>query len=564
MKVSVKIYMLLGLALAMMAGVGITGLSLISQLKNELTGMYEEQFQSVDRLNQLRINNRAIESFLLEMLLTKDPQVNEKLKTSIADRVARNDTALAEFEAIVHGTATSEDLASYKKLLPVYRESRSKVETLALANKNEEAYALFASSVSAVRDQMNDLLIRMAAADEQVASDGYLNGKAKAEAASRLILLIMISALVLCGAFGWWIIRLVVRPVRGLQHLMERAESGDLTVHGDYDSRDELGRLTRSFNSMIRGLRTLVGKINDTALTVSASSEELTASAEQTAKASEHIASATGEMSVGFEEQVKIIGEIADSMDAMDANLNRMTANGEEVHQVSRQAGELVNSGVQAVGSILRQMNEIDASVRETQSVIDELSTQSEQIGAIVTVIQEIANQTNLLALNASIEAARAGEAGRGFSVVASEIRKLADASGQSSAKISQIIGRVQLEVKQAVGSMERGAGRVQRGMERSRQATEVFTAIEQAVGSVLAKVAEVGVAILETSEESKRIVSSIHHIGSISQEGAASIEETSASSQEQLATMEEVAAAARSLAALAEDLQMSLQQFRL
>lgn len=564
LKVGVKIYVLLGLALLMMTGVGITGLTLINRLSSGLTGFYEEEYRSVENMNQLMINNRVIEVYMLEMILSKDPKVHEQMKANILDRIKKNDQALAELGAMSHSEAVKESLKQYQGLIPEYRAARGKVEELAFANKSQEAYAMFTQTFSVNRDKMNEIMARMMGDDQMEAQATYLEAKEAAEAASRLILFIMAAALVLCGLFGWRVTRLVVRPVRHIQSLMEQAEAGDLTVRGSYDSKDELGLLTGSFNRMIGGLRELVSKINDTALTLSASSEELTASAEQTSRASEHIATATGEMAVGFEQQVKSVGEISESMDTMDSNLNRMAHSGEEVIGVSRNAGDLVGTGVQTVESILGQMEDITDSVKEVQRIIDVLSSQSEQIGDIVTAINEIANQTNLLALNASIEAARAGESGRGFSVVANEIRKLSDATSRSSGEISEIIGRVQGEVVQAVGAMERGAVRVQQGMERSLQASEVFTAIRTAVGSVTVKVAEVGQSIAETTEQSQRIVAAMHHISSISEQGAASIQETSASSQQQLATMVEVAASARSLSALAEELQQSLQKFRL
>lgn len=563
-KVGVKVYVLLALALVMMAVVGITGIASMKGMEQDEKSLYEEKLVSLSLIDQMRINNRAIESYLFEMMLNNDPKLTEMLKSNIAARVERNNNALAQYDAMPLDEQERPQIEKYKALLPQYRESRNQVQEMALANRDQEAYELFQNKVSDLREEMNTLLIEIGTDIDKDAKNAYQSSSDHGKAASIRMFTVMGAALLLLGGMGWAITRMVTRPVKQIQSLMERAEQGDLTVQGTYESRDELGALARSFNGMMGGIRELVQKVNESSLSLSASSEELTASSDQTARASEHIASATGEMAIGFEEQVKSVNEISDSLEAMKENLTVMAHNGDEVIGVSSQAADLVHSGLKAMESVARQMNEIENSARDTRSIIQELSAQSEEIGTIVTAINEIASQTNLLALNASIEAARAGEAGRGFSIVASEIRKLADATGRSSGQIAEIVGRVQVEVNQAAASMEQGTERVQRGKVRTGQAAEAFASIEQAVASVAGKVAEVGEAIRAAEAESKRIVAAMHQIGSISEQGAASIEETSASSQEQLATMEEVAASAKGLAVMAQDLQAMLQQFKL
>lgn len=362
---------------------------------------------------------------------------------------------------------------------------------------------------------------------------------------------------------GAYISRLVTRPLRSIQELMAQAESGDLTVQGTYESKDEIGQLTGSFNTMVRGLRTLVNRISDQAMTLSASAEELTASSEQTVRASEQIASATSEMAGGFDTQVRTVLTASQSVESMHLKFTDIEENGAEMSELVGTASSAADQGVHAVSSILRQMGEIESSVSETQQRILTLGERTEQIGTFVTTINEIARQTNLLALNASIEASRAGEAGRGFAVVAEEIRKLADATSQSSKQIADIITGVQSESLRAVESMNRGAERVEQGVKQSGAVSEAFQSIEAAIRRVSEKVRAVDAAIRTAAAESAHITAAMEQLSSVSEQGAASVQQTTAASEEQLSTMEEVAGSARSLAQLAEELQHTLSRFR-
>lgn len=564
LKVRIKILLLTAIAFVLMLAIGLTGYVNSQRLAENSSHMYNENLLSVAWVNQIRTNNRALQAFMLEMILSPDVNRDAALKQNIIDREARNEALHKNMDQLtsLHETEAKEWMA-YKKIYVDYKAAYGQVIDFAVQNKMQDAYGLYIN-ISTMVDQLNGSLTLLSDELQNEAEGSHMASAEAARSADLFIIIVILIGLSILVGAGYYISRTIVKPLQAMQSLMAKAEAGDMTVQGTYRSKDEIGQLTQSFNVMIEGLRSLVLKVNDSALTLSASSEELIASAEQTTRASEQIASATNQMAAGFDEQVKNIVKASEAATHMAQSIVMIKQNGTEVNQLSEEAAAATHTGVQAIESVLGQMKEIDQNVRETQGIIVALSAHSNEIGTIITAINDIASQTNLLSLNASIEAARAGEAGRGFAVVAGEIRKLADAAAQSSNQIAEIIETIQSQTKQAVESMARGADQVSHGVERSQQASASFGMIEVAITDVVKKVHELEDKVVEVSQESQEIAAAMQRVSGISQEGAAGVQQTSAASQEQLAAMEEVASSAQSLSQLAEELSVTLDRFAL
>jgi methyl-accepting chemotaxis protein len=230
----------------------------------------------------------------------------------------------------------------------------------------------------------------------------------------------------------------------------------------------------------------------------------------------------------------------------------------------TEEAAESSRLGAESVQRVMDQMQEIYGSTENTSRIIAALSGQSQKIGEIIGLINDVATQTNLLALNAAIEAARAGASGRGFSVVADEIRKLAEQSSVSSKQISELVGMIRKGTKEAEQSMDEGAQNVKTGITLAKSVHSAFALIDHSVMNVRQRAREVSGSIREISEGSERIVTAMDIVGGVTQKGAAASQETSAASQEQLATMEDVTHSAKSLAELAEEMQNKLSSFKL
>ncbi|WP_046214271.1 methyl-accepting chemotaxis protein [Paenibacillus wulumuqiensis] len=564
LKVKTKILVLLATTLVFMAAVGITGYQTTSMMADKAKTMYNQNMLASMDINQIIIDNRTIESSIMELMLTRDPQRNEVLKATIQERTASNEK-LYEHLSSTALTSKSTDLYNqYKSNLDTYQSLLQQVESLALQNNNTAAYDLFTSKVEPIREKMNaatrslnqELTQEAAATSEQIGSSAYW---------SKIILASVITAGILLSLlFGYIISQMITRPLHQLQHLMGMAGDGDLTVIGDYQSRDEIGVVTDSFNAMIGNVKAIIRQVDESALTLSASSEELTASAEQTAQAAEHIAVATNEMSTGIESQVESVNQVNQSVSSMYEKMGHVSTNSQEINKLTEHMTTAAHNGLQEVNEITRLIKGLSIDMEQNLRVMTQLNTTSDQIGLASSAIQQIAKQTNLLALNASIEAARAGEAGRGFAVVAEEIRKLATGAADSSKEISDMVQSIQDSSRAAVEQVNQSSASISASVQSSIRVNTAFEAIRESVEATSGKIVVSSEMIQEVARQSEKIAEAMEHVSAITEQSSAGIQQTGAASEEQLSTMEEVSGSARYLSELAEKLQHALSRFKI
>lgn len=357
----------------------------------------------------------------------------------------------------------------------------------------------------------------------------------------------------------------IVRPIREVTGVLEKIAEGDLTVEElQVKGQDEVGRLSLALNKTVVDLKEILHQIREASMQVAASSEELTASAEQSSLVTQQIASATQQITVGAEEQIKSVKEVGSTVNHLSVGIEQISASTQAVSSLAEGTTSTTNEGVRVVQEVSLQMENIQKSVQETGKIIEKLGDHSTEIGKIVEVISSIAAQTNLLALNAAIEAARAGEHGRGFAVVADEVRKLAEQSFESASKITDFIGVIRDDINSAVISMEQGMSKISEGVDKTDHAGQAFGTIQTSITTVSGKVQEVLAAVQEMASGSAHIVQSIDVVQKAALEGASASQQNAAATQEQLATVEEIAASAHALSKLAEDLQYLLARFKL
>jgi len=379
-----------------------------------------------------------------------------------------------------------------------------------------------------------------------------------------LSLIIIATVMLICVIISLVITRMITRPLKELQGLMQRAEKGDLTLEAQYDSKDEIGTINRSFNSMLVSLRAMMMAVSESAEMLSASSQQMSASAEQTTLASRMIAETSNEIASGFEEQNLNITRTTQAVMAMTNDISQVEQSSYEMANLMGQASEFTDRGAVAVEDIIYQMKQIKTGVSESKEIVGNLAGLSEQINTIITTINEIAAQTNLLSLNASIEAARAGEHGRGFAVVAGEIRKLSEATGRSSLQITGIITSILQQTGRAMESMEVSSEVVTHGVARSSLVSDAFSEIQASIKEAAQQTADIRAAIEHISQESQGVTEAMEQVNAISIAGAEGVQDTSAASEEQLSAMEEMTSSSQYLATLAEELQKSMSFFRL
>jgi len=288
----------------------------------------------------------------------------------------------------------------------------------------------------------------------------------------------------------------------------------------------------------------------------------LSAGAEQSAQASYQVAAAIAEVSMGAEKQLSAVNETSASVEQMSAGIQHMMDNAKIVVKSSEQTALSAAEGSQAIKKTIQQMMNIEETVTGSADVVMNLGERSKEIGQIVDTISGIAEQTNLLALNAAIEAARAGEQGRGFAVVADEVRKLAEQSQEASKQIALLISGIQHDTQKAVVSINEGTHQVKLGTEVAETAGQAFNEIADLVNQVSSQIGEISEDIQQMAVGSEKVVSSVTDIYEISREISGQTQTVSAATEEQSASMEEVSSSSQILAKMAEELQETLKKF--
>ena len=357
----------------------------------------------------------------------------------------------------------------------------------------------------------------------------------------------------------------VVRRLAGLNSGLHEIAEGNLSVAAlDVDTSDEFGEMATEFNRMKDHISKLVTRMTKCSEQVAASAEELTTSSRQAAEAAAHVSQTVTTVSDGMEKQLTSVDQAKQNIDAAFMDISAMTQKATTVTENTEQMADVADHGAQLMENAMEKMNGIEQSVANSAQVVKKLGENSKQIGQIVESISAIADQTNLLALNAAIEAARAGEAGRGFSVVAEEVRKLAEQSQQSAEEIKQRIAIIQGDTDEAVVAMEAGTNEVALGTQAIREVGEQFQDITSRVTSIKSEMEEINGAVQTVSRGMQGIVGAMDTIDSVSRSTSEETKTISTAAQKQSASNQEIASASHSLSDLAAELQSATGQFKI
>lgn len=357
----------------------------------------------------------------------------------------------------------------------------------------------------------------------------------------------------------------ITRPLRIVMNRMKLVAEGDLSQAPlETKLRDEIGQLVTSTNDMTLNTHNLLNEIQTLSSSVSRQSGGLLQSADEVKIGTEQIAITMEDLAKGTESQAATISLLSAAMEDFAVKVVEASENGDYIQQSSRTVLDKTYEGSGLMKSSTEQMAVIDKIVHEAVGRVKGLDEHAQEISEIVSVIQGIAGQTNLLALNAAIEAARAGEHGKGFAVVADEVRKLAEQSAVSVTTITQIVGRIQSESTIVADSLQVGYREVEQGTQQIQATGKTFEEISSAVSEMVQRIKIVSENLVDISANSQEMGGSIEEIAAISEESAAGVEETSASAEEASSAMEELAKSSGDLSSLAEDLNQLILKFKL
>jgi len=315
---------------------------------------------------------------------------------------------------------------------------------------------------------------------------------------------------------------------------------------------------------MMSNIGSLIRSVKSSSSLIVNTSESIAATASETSAAVSEVALTVNQVAEGSSDQALEIGHSVDSMDVLAANIDHIEALAETVENMSVETNSLSENGLKVMEVLMEKTKIGNIQTENVSSVVIDMNKSSEEIGQITDTINSIADQTNLLALNAAIEAARAGEAGKGFSVVADEIRKLAEQSSTATSQIQELIAAIKSKSSMAVTAIGETKIAVAAQNESVNQSVKIFESISKAIKTLLGETTEIKSSINETKLKKEDVISRMQNISAVSEESSASTEEVSASTQEISAAINEFSNSANQLKDLAEDLEAKVEEFKL
>lgn len=548
------------ISIAVLFGI-VSGLSLfyLKKIDDSNSDIIRRGEQILSNLKDMRASKLQQMSSLLDFLLN---QSNDGL-----DRLDESNKQLSELiNATLRLVQRDVDKNQLQKLNEIGLQFKKGADqVISLEGTNMEAVIKLASSdVIPLGREMEKLANEIADGQQKLVDEDVKENELMVDSVRTTVLIISIIIFLTALTIGYFISRLISKPIVHISYAVKRIASGDLTLEKmDVKSRDEIGELAGSFNQMVQNIRSLILQVGMSAKYVATSSEELTASSKGTNRVTQQISSTILEVASGADNQVKSVNESVQAVNEISEGTQQIAINAQSVSYSASQAADNSLEGNQAIQQVVDQMNFIHQTFEEISGVINRLGESSQDIGEITESITNIASQTNLLALNASIEAARAGEQGRGFAIVASEIRKLAEQSTQSSQQIAKLIANIQQETTAAAQSMEVGTKEVNKGIHVVSKAGISFEHIQQSVHKVVTQIQEVAAASQEMSASTEQIGSSMKYISRIVEESALGMQQVSSFTEEQIASSEEVFTSASSLSKMADQLRDQIGKFK-
>ncbi|MBM7684628.1 methyl-accepting chemotaxis protein [Defluviitalea raffinosedens] len=380
----------------------------------------------------------------------------------------------------------------------------------------------------------------------------------------RGIVVIVVLCIILSVVVGSLISFSISKPLKHIMKLMSKAENGDLTVSSNINSKNEIGKLAQSFNKMIENIRNLINEVNYAVAQVEENADVMKTSSEKSAIAASQVSATISELAQGSTEQAKQTEHGYELMERLAKNINQVTKRIEMAMEMIGRTEVSRDHAAHTVGKLNEKSKIAVESTRAINEEIKKLDEEAKEIIKVIQVIEDISEQTNLLALNAAIEAARAGAAGKGFAVVADEIRKLALHSKDATGMISQIISRIQQEVKETVAMVETSDQIFEEQSRIVHETDNNFREMAASMGKVIEQIENINRAIIEIEGQKEETTKAIGYIAKIVEENAASIEEVTATSQEQASFSEHLSMLAGKLNQVIEGLKERVSRFEI
>lgn len=463
--------------------------------------------------------------------------VNDEILGKTANKfTAQLYSELEIVDGLVKKTADPKLAEMSPKLLGLSAEYQKQFQAMIAAAIGQDRM-MAAISVRKTAQSMETMLKDFLEGMNERITNETAKTKSEISAISNFALLTGLIAIVIGSLLAFFIPRAITRPLNKMQAVITEVEkSRDLTRRITVDGHDEVGQTADAFNRLMTVLQNALGDILSNVSQVSDAAHKLSATANQVADSSS--------------QQSEAASAMAATVEQVTVSINQVSESASDAQKISGKTGELSNQGGTIIHNAATEMMQIADSVRQTSTIIENLGQQSDQISSVVQVIKGLAEQTNLLALNAAIEAARAGEQGRGFAVVADEVRKLAERTSKATEEISAVIGAIQGYTRTAVSSMGTTASQVNGGVALAQQAGDAINQIKEGADHVIKVVNDISSALIEQSAASNNIATNVERVAQMSEANRASTGEA--------------ASAAKNMEKLADNMRDAVNQFKI
>lgn len=504
------------------AVLGIVSIRGMGDLSGDVQTLYDDRLVPAVDLGKMDSHLSNIRIGALRIMNETDTMKQQEILNGAADDEKNIDKLIDKYGATYLVPEEKKVFEELKPAWKTYNESRLRTYNLAMQGKLEESKQNATTDAGPKFKIVDEKLNRLIDIQGEIglelkkqADNDYNTLRATAITAT-------VVAIIAAIGLGLILANIIAKPLMHGVSLAEAIAAGDMTHKVDASAlqrEDEIGQLMKSLDKMTGNLTLVINNITQASNQIASAAEELSSTSEQ--------------MSRGMQQQTTQSSQIASAMEEMSATVLEVAKNSQSAASSANEASTTAQKGGEVVSKTVEGMQKIAATVRESARTIGELGKSSDQIGEIVAVIDDIADQTNLLALNAAIEAARAGEQGRGFAVVADEVRKLAERTTKATKEIAQMIKSIQKETVGAVAAMEAGTKEVSEGVNLASQAGESLTLIVDAVHKVNDMIRQIATASEQQSTAAEQISKGIEEIASVTKETAAGSNQTAAASHE-------------------------------
>lgn len=490
--------------------VGAVGIKAAMHAENGVTSIRDDSLASIKTLSNARNEFMRSRVNMYLHLLSTDQSEKDRLEKLIKTIESNIGKSLKDYEQMLSNEEDRKLLESEQKELKIYFKAfNDEVVPLSRKNQTEMALAQLRGDVRASATKLADNFDKHVAFNDKMASDYSGEVISSVSAAIKVSIATIIAATIVIGGFGYLMLVAIRGSLNRIRDSVGQVESNlDFTLRVDIQRQDEIGVTAQALNR-------LLDKLQNNFRTIIERTESVAHSANQMATTSDQVATAS-------HQQSEAASNMAATVEEMTVSINHVGDRAQEADRISTESGDLANAGEAVIKKTVEDINSISATVNHAADRIKELVENSEQISNVVAVIKEVADQTNLLALNAAIEAARAGEQGRGFAVVADEVRKLAERTATSTQEIAATIETMRAGAGEAAASMESVVKEVGLGVDSAREASQAINRIGAGSRDTVEMVDEIATAIREQASAMTSIAQQVERIAQMSEESSA------------------------------------------